>query len=174
LRASGVQYLIDPDRIGVIGGSAGGHLSGLLAMTNDLPAFEGAGGNAGVSSHVQACVVMAATMDLVAADRDNTPMSAVQFFGVKCADGPDVYQQASPITHVGSSSPPTLFIEGEKDTQKVGRPEMQEKLKALGIETSLITLKDAPHPFWMSQPWLDETAEQATAFFKRHLGEPKK
>jgi hypothetical protein len=50
---------------------------------------------------------------------------------------------------------------------------MQDKLKSLGIETELFTLKDAPHPFWMSQPWLDQTVEIAGAFFKKHLGEPK-
>ncbi len=68
--------------------------------------------------------------------------------------------------------PPTIFIEGEKDTVKIGRAEMQDKLRALGIETATHTLKDAPHPFWMSQPWLDETVEIAAAFFKKHLGEP--
>ena len=68
--------------------------------------------------------------------------------------------------------PPTIFIEGEKDTLKIGRAEMQEKLRALCIATAVHTLKDAPHPFWMSQPWLDEAVEIADAFFKKYLGQP--
>ncbi len=64
-----------------------------------------------------------------------------------------------------------LDIDGEKDTLKVGRAEMMDRLKALGIETAVHTLKDAPHPFWMSDPWCAETVNIAAQFFKKHLGE---
>ncbi len=173
LRAHAAELHLDPERIGVMGGSAGGHLSGLLAMTSGKPEFEGDGPNKEQSSAVKACIVMAATQDLVAANKDKTSEGAVAFFGATAADKPELFAQASPITHVRGGVPPVIFIEGEKDTLKVGRAEMQEKLKALGIETALHTLKEAPHPFWMSQPWCDETVAIATAFFKKHLGEPK-
>lgn len=172
LRANAARLKIDPARIGVMGGSAGGHLSGLLAMTSGLPDFEGEGPNKNQSSAVQACIVMAATQDLIASNKDKTGEGAVAFFGASFAEKPEIYREASPITHVRSGVPPTIFIEGEKDTLKVGRAEMQEKLRALGIETALHTLKGAPHPFWMSEPWVSETVEIATAFFKKHLGEP--
>ncbi len=173
LRAHAAELKIDPARIGVMGGSAGGHLAGLLAMTNGKPEFEGEGPNRDQSSAVRAAIVMAATMDLVAANKDKTGEGSVAFFGATAAEKPELYAQVSPITHVRSGVPPTIFIEGEKDTLKIGRAEMQEKLRALGIETELHTLKEAPHPFWMSQPWCDETVEIAAAFFKKHLGEPK-
>lgn len=173
LRAHAAKYKLDPARIGVMGGSAGGHLSGLTAMTGGLPRFEGEGPNREQSTAVQACIVMAATQDLAASNTMKTNESAIAFFGSSYADKPELYREASPITHVRAGVPPTIFIEGEKDTLKVGRAEMQEKLRALGIETAVHTLKDAPHPFWMSQPWLDQTVDIATAFFKKHLGEPK-
>jgi acetyl esterase/lipase len=172
LRANAAQFQLDPQRIGVMGGSAGGHLSGLLAMTSGLPEFEGSGPNREQSSAVRACIVMAATMDLVAASSEKTSPGAVEFFGKTCAESPDVFRQASPITHVRKGVPLTIFIEGEKDSLKVGRSEMQARLRALGIETAVHTLKDAPHPFWMSQPWLDETVEIAATFFHRELGPP--
>ena len=173
LRAHAAELKIDPERIGVMGGSAGGHLTGLLAMTTGIPEFEGDGPNREQSSAVKAAIVMAATQDLVAANKEKTPEGTVAFFGATAAEKPDLYAQASPITHVRAGVPPTIFIEGEKDTLKIGRAEMQEKLRALGIETELHTLKDAPHPFWMSNPWCDQTVEIAAAFFKKHLGEPK-
>ena len=173
MRAHATELKIDPERIGVMGGSAGGHLTGLLAMTTGKPEFEGDGPNRDQSSAVKAALVMAATQDLVAANKDKTNEGAVTFFGSTAQEKPDLYTQASPITHVRAGVPPTIFIEGEKDTLKIGRAEMQEKLRALGIETALHTLKDAPHPFWMSQPWCDETVEIAVSFFKKHLGEPK-
>src|SRR5262249_2504217 len=55
-RAHGAKYKSDPDRIGVTGGSAGGHLAQFLAVTSDVKEFEGDGGNEKFSSKV-ACVV---------------------------------------------------------------------------------------------------------------------
>lgn len=173
LRTNASKFKIDPDRIGCMGGSAGGHLSALLAMTNGLKEFEGDGPNQGVSSSVKACIVMAATMDLVAANQKGSGKGSIDFFGGDFKTVPDTYKAASPIEHVRAGVPPTIFIEGEKDSLKLGRLEMQEKLKALGIETTVYTLKEAPHPFWMSQPWLDETVQIAGDFFKKQLGEPK-
>ncbi|MDP1588063.1 MAG: prolyl oligopeptidase family serine peptidase, partial [Prosthecobacter sp.] len=98
---------------------------------------------------------------------------ALLFFGASADEKPEIYKAASPITHVRAGVPPTIFIEGEKDTLKIGRAEMMAKLKALGIETAVHTLKHAPHPFWMSDPWCAETVEIAAAFFKQHLGEKK-
>jgi acetyl esterase/lipase len=161
LRENAATYDVDPAKIGVTGGSAGGHLSGLLAMTGDAsnPA----------KPHVQACIVMAATQDMVAAYSEKPSDAVTQFLGGTGKEKPDLYREASPITHVSKHSPPTIYIEGEKDTLKIGRPEMQEKLRALGIETAIHTLKDGPHPFWMSQPWLDQTSEISIEFFTRVL-----
>jgi len=173
LRAHAKELKLDPERIGCMGGSAGGHLSGLTAMTSGLTAFEGDGLFKDQSSAVKACIVMAATQDLVAANKDKTNEGAVLFFGYTAAEKPDLFAAASPITHVRDGVCPTIFIEGEKDTLKIGRAEMMEKLKALGIETAVHTLKHAPHPFWMSDPWCAETVDIADAFFKKHLGTVK-
>ena len=172
LRAHAQELKIDPERIGCIGGSAGGHLSGLTAMTTGLPEFEGDGPFKDQSSAVKACIVMAATQNLVDSNYFKANESAILFFGGNALEKPQVYQAASPINHVRAGVPPTIFIEGEKDSLKVGRAEMMEKLQVLGIETALHTLKGAPHPFWMSDPWCAETVDIAAAFFKKHLGEP--
>lgn len=173
LRAHAQELKIDPERIGVMGGSAGGHLTGLLATTNGLPEFEGDGPDLEQSSAVKAAIVMAATQDLVAANNEKTREGTVQFFGTTCQENPELYAQASPISHVRPGAPPIIFIEGEKDTLKVGRAQMQDKMRALGIETEVHTLKDAPHPFLIGQPWCDQTVEIAAEFFKKHLREPQ-
>ena len=168
MRAHAKEYKIDPTRIGCAGGSAGGHLSGLVGMTGELKELEGEGGNADQSTAIKACVVMAATMDLIAANAEKNSESAIEFFG-PITEKREVYVEASPITHVSKASPPTLFIEGEKDTLKIGRKEMQEKLRSAGVPTEIITLKEAPHPYWMSQPWLDDTAKAIGDWFDKYL-----
>jgi len=97
LRANAAKYKIDPERIGVMGGSAGGHLSGLLAMTNGKPEFEGDGPHRETSSSVKACIVMAATMDLMAANKTKTGEGSIAFFGTTFAEKPDLFKDASPI-----------------------------------------------------------------------------
>jgi pectinesterase len=168
MRAHAAEYKINVNKIGVAGGSAGGHLSALMGMTGGMSSVEGEGGNAGQSTKLQACVVMAASMDLVTPNEKTNGEGYILFLG-PISEKRDLYVEASPLTHVGKDSPPTLFIEGEKDTLKIGRAETQEKLKAAGVPTELITLKDAPHPYWMSQPWLDQTAEAMGKWFDLYL-----
>lgn len=168
MRANAAKYRIDPSRIGVMGGSAGGHLSGLVGMTGGVKELEGSDGNPDQPTTVKACVVMAATMDLLEANKNKNSEGHVLFFGPISENRP-LYAQASPIEYVSKKSPPTFFIEGEKDTLKIGRAEMQDKLRSAGVPTDLITLKSAPHPFWMSQPWLDETVKAAADWFDKYL-----
>ncbi len=99
------ELKVDPERIGVMGGSAGGHLTGLLAMTNGKPEFEGKGSNPEQSSKVQAAIVMAATMDLVASNKEKTGEGTIAFFGATAAENPTLYAQVSPITHVRPGVP---------------------------------------------------------------------
>lgn len=174
LRAHAAEFKIDPLAIGVAGGSAGGHLSGLVGMTGGIASLEGEGGNPEQSTAIKACAVMAATMDLVEANKTSNSEGYVLFLG-PIAENRASYVEASPITHVSKESPPTLFIEGEKDTLKIGRAEMQEKLRTLGVPTEIVTLKNAPHPYWMSQPWLDEAVKAMGDWFDLYLkGAPEK
>ncbi|HFI0500854.1 TPA: alpha/beta hydrolase fold domain-containing protein [Streptococcus suis] len=65
LKAMGSEYLIDAERIGVLGNSAGGHLASFLALTGDNPVVEGdVGGYREFSSKIKAAVSFYGTSDL--------------------------------------------------------------------------------------------------------------
>ena len=88
VRAKAPELHIDPARIGCIGGSAGGHLSGLTAMTSGITDPQEPGPHLDQSSAVQAAIVMAATQDLAAANKDKTSENAIAFFGGTHAEKP--------------------------------------------------------------------------------------
>ena len=169
LKAHAKELKLDPNRIGVMGGSAGGHLTGLVSMTTGKKEFDGDGPFKDQTTDIRSAIVLAGPADVLTMNKNKTGEGSLLFFGVSAQENPTLYAQASAITHVRPGVPPTIFIEGEKDSVKIGRAEMMEKLKALGTETSLHTLKDAPHPFWMSDPWCAETVDIADEFFKRTL-----
>lgn len=72
LKANGNTYHIDPDRIGVLGNSAGSHLAAMVALSSDCPELEGdVGGNTEYSSAVKAACLFYGPGDLTESLRTN-------------------------------------------------------------------------------------------------------
>ncbi|MBS0263040.1 MAG: alpha/beta hydrolase [Planctomycetes bacterium] len=119
LRAHKEKYGIDPDRIGVWGNSAGGHLALMLGMTAREPDLEGDGPYLDQSSAVQAVVSDSGPIDLLATHTAGTLRGVVEMFlggppeGARLAD----YQRASPRKWISHNMPPILLIYGEADNQ---------------------------------------------------------
>jgi acetyl esterase/lipase len=162
LRKNAEKYQVDPDHIGAIGGSAGGHLTAMLAVTGPDDGFE-PDEDPGLSSRVQAAVPMypgrAAGMD-----RDH-----VMFAG-KLTEMPDVYRAAAPINHVTRDDAPMLILHGTADTTTPldGSQRFAEKLADLGVEHRLVIVEGAPHSFDL-QPKQRDLRELVVAFFDKHL-----
>jgi pectinesterase len=174
LRANASRYGIDPERIAAVGASSGGHLVALLGATNGMSHFEGEGGNANTSSAVQAVVDIDGTATFV--DPGNIekekrgPLNTnTQLIGGTYDEKPEVWREASPITHVHEGSAPVLFINSSSYRPFQQREEMQAKLRALGITSEMVVIPDTPHPFWLFHPWFDQTIAHVEEFLKRTL-----
>ncbi len=111
------EYGGDPDFIAVTGGSAGGHLASLLALTaNDprlQPGFEDA------DTTVQAAAPYYGVYDLTDAEKMHEMMMPfIELFVMKerYAEKPELFELASPISHVHRDAPPFLVLHGESDS----------------------------------------------------------
>ncbi|RPI24107.1 MAG: alpha/beta hydrolase [Acidobacteria bacterium] len=172
LRASAGRFPIDPDRIGVWGASAGGHLAALLGTSGDVKALEGGPDNLKYSSRVQAvCDYFGPTdflrmndipgaMDHNAAD---SPESAL--IGGAIQKNPDKVARANPITYVSPDDPPFLILHGDQDrTVPPNQSELlHDALKKAGVQVRLGIVTGAGHGF---TPGADKTA---FAFFEKVL-----
>ncbi len=183
LRAHRDKYHIDSDHIGVVGGSAGGHLSALVATSGGKKAFAAIGGNDDQSDQVQ-CVVnifgpanFTSVMQQAEDDinvrnifKFNTPSDPYsQLIGVSLVENKAKTDAVSPIHYVSKDNPPMLILHGTHDAlvpyaQSV---ELQAALKAKGVDVWLQTLPGAGH----GGPAFGKPAISALTqnFFDKHL-----
>jgi len=149
LRKNAGEFGIDPARIAAAGGSAGGHLSALLAVTDERDGLEGPGLE-GVSSRVLAAVDEFGPTDLTDAASLTTSegLSMVtDFLGCDPFVCLDRGWAASPVAYVSGDDPPILIIHGDKDTLVPYRQSelFAEKLRIAGNPCALIKVRNAEH-----------------------------
>lgn len=169
LRAHAGEYNLDPNRIGAMGASAGGHLVSLLG-TSDANSEWDVGEYLEQSSRVQAVVAMAPVMDLTRSfpNADIELMRQVGF-------GEDNIVQASPITHVTPDDPPFLLIHGDRDELvPVEQSQlMYDRLIQANVPAQLVIVKNARHsmsaPSGSATPTLAEINQIIQDFLATYL-----
>lgn len=113
LKAHASDYGADCDSIVLTGGSAGGHLAAMAALTNGdhQPGFEE------IDTSVAAVVSMYGIYDFLNRNgtRDDWPLIPNIVMKATKAEAPDRYRAASPLDHVGPHAPPWFIIHGEQD-----------------------------------------------------------
>lgn len=171
LRANAAKYHVDPIRIGVTGGSAGGHLAQFLGVTEGVKEFEGDGDNAGQSSKVACVVNVYGPSDFTKSYGKSVDAAEVLplFLGGNLETARKQHLRASPLYWVTPNSVPTLCIHGTEDKYVAHEQAvwLVDKLKASGIEAELLSLPGAGHGFKGMDA---ETSEKALiAFFDKHL-----
>lgn len=113
------EYGGDPDYLAVTGGSAGGHLAALAALTPGDPAFQP--GFEGEDTRVHAAVPLYGVYDLAGSTgltnactmRDK--FLAKKVFAAAWEDAPEVYQAASPILRITPDAPDFFVLHGTSD-----------------------------------------------------------
>jgi acetyl esterase/lipase len=112
------EYGGDPDFIAITGGSAGGHLSSLAALTPNDPQFQP--GFEDADTRVQAAVPFYGVYDFTRFDDSMHPMMpgllVKSIMKQRPSTNPQPYVTASPIKHVSVDAPPFFVLHGRNDS----------------------------------------------------------
>ncbi len=163
LRANADRFHLDKDHIGVIGGSAGGHLSLMVGVTDPSSGLDPVGPYGNESCRVQAVI------DLYGPICD-TPKWTATLVGRDCSEVPELCKQVTPLSHLDAKDPPVMILHGTADTTVDVRDSevMDAALAKAGIEHTLIIIPGAPHTFHL-QPKQRDLRPDVLAFFDKHL-----
>lgn len=177
LRKNASKYKIDPDRIGVSGASAGGHLAALI-------------GTAGSSTKgkpdrvdVQCVVDVFGPANFLTIWPQSDPKTTVikhneldspegRLFGGPIPEKTELAKQASPVTYVSKEAPPFLILHGKKDRLVPWQQseELDAALKKAGVDSTLILVDDAGHDGGVMG---GANSRKTAEFFDKHLKKAK-
>lgn len=175
LRANAATYHVDPDKIAVIGGSAGGHLALMVGYSAGVPELEGQGGHAGVSSRVAAVVDLYGPYDLTTEfARKAGPVK--RFLGGKTyEEAPELYLRASPKHYLQKDAPPTLILHGTiDDVVPIDQSDaLAARLAELGVPYVYDRLTGWPHTMDLAESVNERCQWFMNHFFEQVLRSPK-
>lgn len=171
MRKNAKKYQINPDKIAVLGASAGAQLAGLLAVTPNSSLYEP---NSKISDAVQAYVNIDGIVSFIhpeasaEAKPGKVSMAGIWLDGEKEENFKN-WKEASPLEYVDEHSPPTLFINSAQPRFHAGRDDMISILNKYGIYSEVHTIPETPHSFWLMHPWFETTLSYTVNFLNNVL-----
>lgn len=169
LRANAAKYHIDPQRIGAVGSSAGGHLVALLGTSGDVKELEGDNGSPGYSSRIQ-CVVdycgPSNFLSFIGQKGDGGKGAVTMLFGGPPAEHAAAARAASPVTWASADDPPFMVVHGTHDgtVPFAQGEELKAALEKAGVSVTFIRIEGGGHGIGGR-----ELYQRQRAFFDKHL-----
>ncbi|MFA6959630.1 MAG: alpha/beta hydrolase [Opitutaceae bacterium] len=168
IRAEHARFGVDPALIGVMGGSAGGHLSMLVGAAPEHAAFNTTGLYTDQRNGVSCIIDLYGPADI--RGRGVSPFAnATKEMGVT----PALETEASPVTYFDAKTPPMLIVHGTADKViPVERSrELTRILEKIGVDYWYVEIAGAPHTFDLQPPQMD-VRTVLLSFLAKHLGTP--
>lgn len=158
LRANAATYHLDPNRIGMFGASAGGHIGSVLGTSGGVTALEGLDhGNAQYSSRVKVVVDFYGPTDLLKIEEQKLPcipldgnasyMPPSLLMGCPIQQCREKTATANPITYITPDDPPFLIVQGLLDCLVPYKQSviLHDALVANGVPSQLVLVPNGEH-----------------------------
>lgn len=171
LRGNAKKYNLNPEKVGVWGSSAGGHLVALLGTSGDVKDLEGSKGHLDQSSRVQCVIDYFGPTDFTQMggwhNNANSPESSL--IGGPVQENKDKAAKANPITYVTKDDPPFLIVHGDKDpaVPYLQSTLLHDSLVKAKVASTLIKIEGGGHggrDFYNA-----DALKRVEAFFSKHL-----
>lgn len=175
VRSEAMTFKIDPDKIVIAGHSAGGELAAFAGSTANDALFKSASCLPTVGDEVQAVIDIDGTLSFIhpesgEGDDSKKTSAATYWFGFSKSENPELWKQASPLTHAGPHAAPILFINSSVARMHAGRDDFIKIISTHNIPHSVKSFDDVPHTFCFFEPWftpmVNATHEFLTSIFK--------
>jgi acetyl esterase/lipase len=162
----------DTNHIAILGCSAGGQIASLVGLKYGSYNENGRK----VKKRISAIINIDGLMDFTSAearkyedDPSKKITSAGAWFGGRYNEKKELWKDASPLFYINKNSPPILFINSSVPRFHAGRDDAIEKLKSYSIYYQLETFNDAPHSFWLFDPWFKRTVNYVIHFLNKEF-----
>jgi acetyl esterase/lipase len=172
IRKNGYKFQIDTNRVAILGCSAGAQLAGLVGLKYGI--YTNSERN--IQRRINAIVNIDGIMDFTSKkarkyedDPSKKITSAGAWFGGRYSEKTELWKEASPLYYVNENSPPIQFINSSMPRFHIVRDEVIYKLRAYSIYSEIKTFTDAPHSFWLFDPWFERTGKYVVEFLDKVL-----
>ncbi len=168
---NGETYNYNPDKIALIGGSAGGHLSLLAGYGWHKPhVINDSTTTSAIPHRIKAIVDLYGPVDLTTEYARNHPM-VTNFLGHSYTEAPKLFSEASPNYYLDKNDPATLIFQGTSDELvPVSQSDnLKARLDSLGVPAVYYRLPLWPHTMDVVQRVNDFCQLKMNAFFERYL-----
>jgi acetyl esterase/lipase len=169
-KAHAKEYKADPDHVGAVGFSAGGHLAMMLGLTGPSDGLDGEAGEGAPDTKVHAVVNYFGPTDFGAADFPDVSKPLIKdFLGGTPDEKPEAAKKASPITYVSKGDAPVLSFQGTKDplVPSTQATKLADAMTSAGVAGRVELLVGAGHG-WGGED-LKRTLAETVVFFDKYL-----
>ena len=158
---------IDPNRVAICGGSAGGHLSSMILTTMGVEKYEGDAGSNEFSSDVNLGILFNGEYDMWDLLEKGSLIEPMKdFMGGTPEEIPEVYDELSSIKYVHKDVPPVLSLHGTEDLCVSHHQALafHEKLKSVGVHSEVEIYEGKPHAWFNREPDRSTTTDRMIEF----------